>query len=61
MYEQGSTKLLSIDDGQRKPWMNGIELLEESLHNKHVLSTGCEGYISFLAQFFQLFLLVSLT
>ncbi|ONI00089.1 hypothetical protein PRUPE_6G066800 [Prunus persica] len=28
---------------QHQPWLNGLELLDDALHNKHVLSTGREG------------------
>ncbi|BBH04865.1 homolog of RAD51 D [Prunus dulcis] len=40
---QGITQVLSIIDTQHQPWLNGMELLDDALHNKHVLSTGCEG------------------
>ena len=42
--QQGITQVLSIIDTQHQPWLNGMELLDDALHNKHVLSTGCEGY-----------------
>ncbi|KAL5581088.1 hypothetical protein UlMin_013530 [Ulmus minor] len=41
--KQGITQVLSIIDGQHQPWLNGMELLADALHNKHVLSTGCDG------------------
>ncbi|KAH0997260.1 hypothetical protein GBA52_021124 [Prunus armeniaca] len=41
--KQGITQVLSIIDTQHQPWLNGMELLDDALHNKHVLSTGCEG------------------
>ncbi|XP_062081909.1 DNA repair protein RAD51 homolog 4 isoform X2 [Humulus lupulus] len=41
--KQGITELLSIIDGQHKPLLNGMELLADALHNKRVLSTGCDG------------------
>ncbi|XP_048323770.1 DNA repair protein RAD51 homolog 4 isoform X2 [Ziziphus jujuba] len=41
--KQGITQLLSVVDGLHKPWMNGMDLLEDAKQNKHILSTGCEG------------------
>ncbi|ONI00081.1 hypothetical protein PRUPE_6G066800 [Prunus persica] len=41
--KQGITQVLSIIDTQHQPWLNGLELLDDALHNKHVLSTGREG------------------
>ncbi|GMN24365.1 hypothetical protein TIFTF001_000532 [Ficus carica] len=35
--------LFMIDAQHRQPWLNGMELLADSLQNKHVLSTGSEG------------------
>lgn len=37
-----------VDAQNRQPWLNGMELLADSLQNKHVLSTGCEWYIILL-------------
>lgn len=44
--KQGITQILSIIDAERQPWMNGLELLEDARENKHILSTGCEGYFT---------------
>ncbi|KAL6200082.1 hypothetical protein ACLB2K_029864 [Fragaria x ananassa] len=41
--EQSITQILSIIDAQHPPWVNGMELLDDALHRKHVLPTGCEG------------------
>ncbi|XP_024032178.1 DNA repair protein RAD51 homolog 4 [Morus notabilis] len=42
--KEGIEELLSMVDGElHQPWMNGMDLLADSLQNKHVLSTGCEG------------------
>ncbi|KAB2606830.1 DNA repair protein RAD51-like protein 4 [Pyrus ussuriensis x Pyrus communis] len=41
--KQGITEVHSIIDSQHQPWLNGLELLDDALHFKHVLSTGCEG------------------
>lgn len=46
MSKQGITEVLSIIDAKRQPWMNGLELLEDAGENKHILSTGCEGYFT---------------
>ncbi|XP_028944274.1 DNA repair protein RAD51 homolog 4 isoform X6 [Malus domestica] len=43
LKQQGITEVLSTIDSQHQPWLNGMELLDDVLHNKHVLSTGCEG------------------
>ncbi|XP_073144181.1 DNA repair protein RAD51 homolog 4 isoform X6 [Henckelia pumila] len=39
--KQGITQVLSILDNQHRPWLNGLELLENAEQKKH-LSTGCE-------------------
>ena len=31
-------------DATHRPLLNGLDLLEDSKRNKHVLSTGCQGY-----------------
>ncbi|KAJ0083640.1 hypothetical protein Patl1_30842 [Pistacia atlantica] len=41
--KEGITQVLNIIDNLHQPWLNGLELLEDSLQNKHVLSTGFEG------------------
>ncbi|XP_062016495.1 DNA repair protein RAD51 homolog 4 isoform X3 [Rosa rugosa] len=41
--EQGITQILSIIDAQHQPWVNGMQLLDDALHRKHVIPTGCEG------------------
>ncbi|KDP44181.1 hypothetical protein JCGZ_05648 [Jatropha curcas] len=41
--KEGITQMLSIIDEQHQPWSNGLQLLEDALQNKHVLSTGFEG------------------
>ncbi|CAB4282550.1 unnamed protein product [Prunus armeniaca] len=51
--KQGITQVLSIIDTQHQPWLNGMELLDDALHNKHVLSTGCEGFAYLLPQMLQ--------
>lgn len=45
MGYQSITQILSIIDAQHPPWVNGMELLDDALHRKHVLPTGCEGYV----------------
>ncbi|KAK0572180.1 hypothetical protein LWI29_027440 [Acer saccharum] len=42
--KEGITQVLGIIDNQHQPWLNGIELLEDALRNKHFLSTGFEGF-----------------
>ncbi|XP_021912570.1 DNA repair protein RAD51 homolog 4 [Carica papaya] len=46
--KEGIMQILSVIDGMHQPWLNGMELLEDAQHNKHVLSTGCEGIDLFL-------------
>uniref|UniRef100_A0A803Q7G5 RecA family profile 1 domain-containing protein n=1 Tax=Cannabis sativa TaxID=3483 RepID=A0A803Q7G5_CANSA len=41
--KQGIREIFSIIDGQRQPLLNGMELLDDALRNKLVLSTGCDG------------------
>ncbi|KAF3453812.1 hypothetical protein FNV43_RR04253 [Rhamnella rubrinervis] len=41
--KQGITQVLSVIDGQHQPWLNGMDLLADTIQNKHILSTGCEG------------------
>ncbi|XP_050369238.1 DNA repair protein RAD51 homolog 4 [Argentina anserina] len=41
--EQGITQILAIIDTQHQPWVNGVELLDDAVHRKHVLPTGREG------------------
>ncbi|XP_031247553.1 DNA repair protein RAD51 homolog 4 isoform X1 [Pistacia vera] len=41
--KEGITQVLNIIDNLHQPWLNGLELLEDSLQNKQVLSTGFEG------------------
>ncbi|KAK6144518.1 hypothetical protein DH2020_021338 [Rehmannia glutinosa] len=36
--------MVSKIESQRRPWLNGLELLEDSQINKGTLSTGCERY-----------------
>ncbi|XP_047322228.1 DNA repair protein RAD51 homolog 4 [Impatiens glandulifera] len=40
--KQGITEVCCILDGLHQPWRNGMELLEDSQQNKHVLATGSE-------------------
>ncbi|PIN18456.1 ATP diphosphatase [Handroanthus impetiginosus] len=47
--KQGIAQLFSIILSQRRPWLNGLELLEEAQLNKRCLLTGCER-IDFLLQ-----------
>ncbi|KAI3461510.1 hypothetical protein Pfo_018173 [Paulownia fortunei] len=42
--KQGITQVFSIIESQRRPWLNGLELLEDAQLNKHTLSTGSERY-----------------
>ncbi|XP_058729884.1 DNA repair protein RAD51 homolog 4-like isoform X2 [Vicia villosa] len=46
--KQGIHQLLSIVDALHPPLLNGLQLLEDSKRNKHVLSTGCERIDAFL-------------
>uniref|UniRef100_A0A2P2LSY2 DNA repair protein RAD51 homolog 4 isoform X1 n=3 Tax=Rhizophora mucronata TaxID=61149 RepID=A0A2P2LSY2_RHIMU len=41
--KEGIAQVLSIIDEWHRPWLNGMELLEDAERNKHVLSTGIEG------------------
>ncbi|XP_044481837.1 DNA repair protein RAD51 homolog 4-like isoform X4 [Mangifera indica] len=41
--KEGITQVFNIIDNLHQPWLNGMELLEDYLQNKHVLSTGFEG------------------
>ncbi|KAJ4725891.1 DNA repair RAD51-like protein [Melia azedarach] len=41
--KEGITRVLAIIDNQHQPCLNGMELLEDAMKNKHVLSTGFEG------------------
>ncbi|KAH7572435.1 hypothetical protein JRO89_XS04G0256700 [Xanthoceras sorbifolium] len=41
--KEGITQVLGIIDNQHQPWLNGMDLLEDALRNKHFLSTGFEG------------------
>ncbi|KAK2382676.1 DNA repair RAD51 protein [Trifolium repens] len=41
--KQGIHQILSIIDALCPPLLNGLQLVEDALRNKHVLSTGCEG------------------
>ncbi|KAL1558074.1 DNA repair protein RAD51 4-like isoform X1 [Salvia divinorum] len=41
--EQGIKQMISIIESGQRPWLNGVELLEDSQLNKCTLSTGCEG------------------
>ncbi|KAI4322179.1 hypothetical protein L6164_021896 [Bauhinia variegata] len=43
MLKQGITQLQSIVDRQAPPLLNGLQLLEDTKRNTHVLPTGCEG------------------
>ncbi|KAK6144563.1 hypothetical protein DH2020_021383 [Rehmannia glutinosa] len=40
--KQGIAQMVSKIESQRRPWLNGLELLEDSQINKGTLSTGCE-------------------
>ncbi|KAH6765620.1 DNA repair RAD51-like protein [Perilla frutescens var. hirtella] len=40
--KQGIKQVLSIIENRHRPWLNGLELLEDSHLNKRTLSTGCE-------------------
>ncbi|XP_058764309.1 DNA repair protein RAD51 homolog 4-like [Vicia villosa] len=46
--KQGIHQLLSIVDALHPPLLNGLQLLEDSKRNKHVLSTGCDRIDAFL-------------
>lgn len=46
--KQGITQIFSIIDSRCRPWLNGLELLNDVEQNKHVLSTGCERIDAFL-------------
>ncbi|KAJ4842281.1 DNA repair protein rad51d [Turnera subulata] len=47
--KQGITQMLSIVDEQyHKPWVNGVQLLDDFQRNKHVLSTGIHEIDSLL-------------
>ncbi|XP_044467355.1 DNA repair protein RAD51 homolog 4-like isoform X2 [Mangifera indica] len=41
--KEGITQVFNIIDNLHQPWLNGMELLEDYLQNKHVLSSGFEG------------------
>ncbi|KAK9169240.1 hypothetical protein Syun_001380 [Stephania yunnanensis] len=41
--KQGINQVLAFIDTQHKPWLNGLELLEDARQNKHLLPTGCQG------------------
>ncbi|KAK9123562.1 hypothetical protein Sjap_013164 [Stephania japonica] len=41
--KQGITQILAFIDTQHKPWLNGLELLEDARQNKRLLPTGCQG------------------
>ncbi|KAG6415067.1 hypothetical protein SASPL_122469 [Salvia splendens] len=41
--EHGIKQILSIIESGQRPWLNGLELLEDSQLNKCTLSTGCES------------------
>lgn len=41
--KEGISQILSIIDSQHRPWLSGVQLLEDAMQNKHFLPTGCEG------------------
>ncbi|KAJ6814479.1 DNA repair protein RAD51-like protein 4-like [Iris pallida] len=43
VLKEGIAQILSIIDGQHQPWLNGVDLLNNTTQNKHFLPTGCEG------------------
>ncbi|CAA7026281.1 unnamed protein product [Microthlaspi erraticum] len=46
--KEGITFMLSLIELQCRPWLNGMELLEDLHRNKHTLSTGDKGIDSLL-------------
>ncbi|XP_048504309.1 DNA repair protein RAD51 homolog 4 isoform X2 [Beta vulgaris subsp. vulgaris] len=46
--KQGIDQLLSIVNGIHKPWLNGVELLNDAQQNKQTLSLAYEGIDPFL-------------
>ncbi|KAL1201958.1 putative DNA repair protein RAD51 [Cardamine amara subsp. amara] len=46
--KEGITLMLSFIELQCRPWLNGMELLDEMQRNKHILSTGDKGTDSLL-------------
>ncbi|XP_057781647.1 DNA repair protein RAD51 homolog 4 isoform X3 [Salvia miltiorrhiza] len=40
--KQGIKQIISIMESRQRPWLNGLELLEDAQLNKCTLSTGCE-------------------
>ncbi|CAI0451892.1 unnamed protein product [Linum tenue] len=45
---QGISQVLSIVDTLHQPWLDGLELLQDAMDNKRVLSTGIAAVDSFL-------------
>lgn len=41
----GFARVQPMMEDWHQPWLNGVELLEDSNHNKHFLATGYEGYL----------------
>ncbi|XP_011623339.1 DNA repair protein RAD51 homolog 4 isoform X2 [Amborella trichopoda] len=41
--KEGIAQVLTFLNNQHFPWMNGVELLESTQHNKHFLLTGFDG------------------
>ncbi|KAL4189068.1 hypothetical protein AMTRI_Chr08g163670 [Amborella trichopoda] len=41
--KEGIAQVLTFLNNQHCPWMNGVELLESTQHNKHFLLTGFDG------------------
>ncbi|XP_024008622.1 DNA repair protein RAD51 homolog 4 [Eutrema salsugineum] len=46
--KEGITHMLSLIEHQCRPWLNGMEILEDLHRNKHTLSTGDNGMDSLL-------------
>ncbi|KAF8010680.1 hypothetical protein BT93_J1359 [Corymbia citriodora subsp. variegata] len=42
-FMQAINQVLYVIDGLHRPWLNGVDLMEDAQKNKHALSTGCEG------------------
>lgn len=46
--KEGITQVLTIINKQHLPWVDGQELLNDALQNKHFLPTGCRSIDTFL-------------
>ncbi|XP_019177517.1 PREDICTED: DNA repair protein RAD51 homolog 4 isoform X2 [Ipomoea nil] len=46
--KQGINQVLASIDALHQPWLNGMELLEDVLQRKNILSTGCQCIDDFL-------------